>query len=152
MPVKQAIRISRLARSGVPPIHRYYKFTKGLQFIMKYLNQFLKFAADPFFKGKVLTVTGVREWVDYTSKAKMGWCVDVVITADATPYKTKNGETGSNLYEKLTLKMATKPSVSIGDSVLPVNPECSVYGEYRNQLSVRCDDVVAATSTNGKKD
>lgn len=108
---------------------------------MKYLNQFLKFSADPFFKGKTLTVTGIREWVDYTSKAKMGWCVDVVITADATPYRTKTGETGSNLYEKLTLKMASMPSVAVGDNVEPIDPECTIYGEYRNMLSVKCSGV-----------
>ena len=133
------------------PSRRYYKFMKGLQFIMKYLNQFLKFAADPFFKGKVLTVTGLREWVDYTSKAKMGWCVDVVIIADATPYKTKNGETGSNLYEKLTLKMASKPSVAIGDTVEPIDPECTIYGEFRNMLSVKCSGVRVAPAAGKDK-
>lgn len=120
---------------------------------MKYLNQFVKFAADPFFAGKVLTSTGIREWIDREKGAKLGWITDVVITADATAYKHKAGEVGSNLYEKLALKTPVKPSIAIGDAVLPVNPTCTVYGEYRNQLSVRCDDVVAApvTSADGKK-
>ena len=118
---------------------------------MKYLNQFLKFAADPFFRGKVLTVTGIREWADFTTKEKLGWCVDTVITVDSTQYKTKNGEVGSNIYEKVTLKATAKPSVSIGDSVMPVNPVCTIYGDYRNQLSVRCDNVVVAAPTAGKE-
>lgn len=128
-----------------------YKFTKGLQFIMKYLNQFLKFAADPFFKGKVLTVTGTREWVDHETKAKLGWIVDTVITADATEYKHKAGEVSSNLYEKLALKTPVKPSISLGDSVLPVNPVCTVYGDFRNQLSVRCDNVTIAPAAGKDK-
>lgn len=111
---------------------------------MKYLNQFLKFGADPFFAGKVLTVTGIREWLDHETKAKLGWIVDTVITVDDTPYKYKAGAAASNLYEKLALKTPVNPSVSIGESVVPVNPVCTVYGEYRNQLSVRCDNVVAA--------
>ena len=98
---------------------------------MKYLNQFLKFAADPFFAGKVLTVTGFRAWLDHDTKAK-------------------DGMTATNLYEKVPLKMEGKPSVSIGDSVLPINPVCTIYGDYRNQLSVRCDNVVVAAPTAGK--
>lgn len=119
-------------------------------FIVKYLNQFQKFSADPFFSGKVLTVTGIREWLDHETKAKLGWIVDTVITVDNTPYKCKDGVVASNLYEKLALKMAGKPSVSIGESVMPVNPVCTIYGEYRNQLSVRCDDVVVAAPAAGK--
>lgn len=59
---------------------------KSKVFIVKYLNQFQKFAADPFFAGKVLTVTGTREWLDHETKAKLGWIVDTVITVDNTPY------------------------------------------------------------------
>lgn len=117
---------------------------------MKYLNQFLKFAANPFFKGKALTVTGVREWTDFDTKAKLGWCVDVVITADDTLYKTKNGEIGSNLYEKLALKMTSKPLVSVGDIVEPIDPECTIYGEYRNMLSVKCSGVRVTSATEKK--
>lgn len=117
---------------------------------MRFLNQFLKFAADPFFAGKVLTVTGFRAWLDHDTKAKLGWIVDTVITVDNTPYKCKDGMTATNLYEKVPLKMEGKPSVSIGDSVLPINPVCTIYGDYRNQLSVRCDNVVVAAPTAGK--
>lgn len=118
---------------------------------MKYLNQFVQFAANPFFHGKTLTVTGIREWVDHETKAKLGWIVDTVITVDNTQYKCKDGVIASNLYEKLALKTPVKPSFSVGDSVLPVNPVCTVYGEYRNQLSVRCDDVIAAPAAGKDK-
>ena len=113
---------------------------------MRFLNQFLKFAADQFFMNKVLTVTGLREWLDHSTKAKLGWIVDAVITVDDTPYKCKDGVVANNLYEKLALKVEKKPAVSVGDCVMPVNPVCTVYGDYRNQLSVRCDDVVVATT------
>ena len=118
---------------------------------MKFLTQFLKFAADPFFAGKVLTVTGLREWLDHSTKAKLGWIVDTVITVDNTPYKCKDGVVASNLYEKLALKVEKKPAVSVGDSVMPVNPVCTVYGDFRNQLSVRCDDDVIAAAAGKDK-
>ena len=120
---------------------------------MRFLNQFLKFAADQFFMNKVLTVTGLREWLDHSTKAKLGWIVDAVITVDDTPYKCKDGVVANNLYEKLALKVEKKPAVSVGDCVMPVNPVCTVYGDYRNQLSVRCDDDVAApvTGADGQK-
>ena len=56
-----------------------------------------------------------------------------------------------SFYEKLALKVEKKPAVSVGDCVMPVNPVCTVYGDYRNQLSVRCDDVVVATTTGKDK-
>lgn len=82
-----------------------------------------------------------------------GWLVDTVVTQDSTDYKCKDGEAISNLHEKVSFKVrsASKPSVNVGDSVLPVNPECSVYGEYRNQLSVRCDDVTIVPATGKDK-
>lgn len=122
---------------------------------MKYLMQFLVFCWVEFRLGKVFQVTGLREWVDYTSKEKRGWCVDTVIVQDKTQYKAKNGEIGSNLYEKVTFKVeaAARPAVNIGDSVEPVGePTCTVYGDYRNQLSVRCAGVQVVPPAAGKKE
>lgn len=122
---------------------------------MKYLMQFLVFCWAQFALGKVFQVTGLREWVDYTTKEKRGWCVDTVIVQDKTKYKAKAGEIGSNLYEKVTFKVeaAARPSVNIGDSVEPVGePTCTVFGDYRNQLSVRCAGVQVVPPAAGKKE
>lgn len=122
---------------------------------MKYLTQFLKFYWQGFRNGKTFSVTGIREWVDYTSKEKRGWCVDTVIVEDKTQYKAKNGEIGSNLYEKVTFKVegTARPSVNVGDSVEPVGePVCTVYGDYRNQLSVRCSGVQVVPVATTKKE
>lgn len=122
---------------------------------MKYLTQFLKFYWQGFRSGKTFSVTGIREWVDYNTKEKLGWCVDTVIVEDKTQYKTKGGEIGSNLYEKVTFKVTTaaRPSVNVGDSVEPVGePTCTVYGDFRNQLSVRCSGVQVVPATTTKKE
>ena len=112
---------------------------------MRFLNQFLKFAADQFFMNKVLTVTGLREWLDHSTKAKLGWIVDAVITVDDTPSSAKT------VWLPIIFTRSWRSRWS--DCVMPVNPVCTVYGDYRNQLSVRCDDVVAApvTGADGKK-
>lgn len=102
---------------------------------------FLKFIWDEFCAGKEFTVTGVSEWVDYESKAHLGTKVDVVISADATTYKAKDGQQISNLYERLTFKIAKNVTVPIGAKVVPVNAVATVYGQYRNLLSVKCDDI-----------
>lgn len=113
---------------------------------MKYLSQFLEFCWMAFAKGKKFTVTGVRPWTDFQTKQPLGWIVDVAITADTTPYKLKDGESGSNLFEKIAFKCTAQPMVGISDEVVPVNPVCTIWGEYRNNLSVKCDAVVLAST------
>ena len=80
------------------------------------------------------------------SHVPLGWIVDVAITTDKTPYRLKDGETGSNLYEKLSFKCVKQPMVGVADEVVPVNPVCTIWGEYRNNLSVKCDAVVLAST------
>ena len=47
----------------------------------------------------------------------------------------------SNLFEKFTVKVFKDINVPVGATVELVNPVGTVYGEFRNQLSVRADDV-----------
>lgn len=108
---------------------------------LKLLNQFLKFDCDSFLSGKVLRVTGISENVDYNTKKHLGTKVEVVITRDDTPYHCKAGQVVSNRYEKLTLKLNKDVNVNLDDMVKPVNPIATVYGDYRNQLSIKCDDI-----------
>lgn len=108
---------------------------------LKKLSQFVLFDFQAFSKGKVYRVTGSSEWLDYATKAHMGTKVDAAIVKDGTPYKLKDGENVTNLYEKITFKIRKDVSVPINACVMPVNAVATVYGDYRNQLSVTADDI-----------
>lgn len=112
---------------------------------MKKLNQFVKFLFEDFSRGKVYRVTGVRPWLDFTTKELLGTKVEVIVAEDNTVYDTKNGETVTNLYEKLSFKIKKDVNIPVNARVIPVNPVAVVYGEYRNQLSVTADDIKVIT-------
>ncbi|MCI8526816.1 MAG: hypothetical protein HFF17_13080 [Oscillospiraceae bacterium] len=112
---------------------------------LKKLNQFLKFDFEAFSKGKVYQVSGTSEWVDFTSKAHMGTKVEVAILKDETQYKQKEGENVSNRYEKLNFKVRKDVKIPLNAYVVPVNATATVYGDYRNQLSVTADDIRVLT-------
>lgn len=112
---------------------------------MKHLSQF--FDTEAFFAGKELTVTGKKEYQDYDTKKHLGTIVEVVITKDDTPYRQKDGEHVTNLLEKLSLKVNKDiVDVPMGAQAIPVNPICSVYGDYRDKLSIVCEDIKFITS------
>lgn len=108
---------------------------------LKKLSQFLRFDFEAFAKGKVFQVTGCSKWVDYDTKAYMGTKVDVGIIKDVTQYQLKDGEIVSNRFEKLTFKVPKDINVPVDAYVMPVNAVATVYGEYRNQLSIKADDI-----------
>ena len=111
---------------------------------MKKLGQFLRFDWDSFAEGKLFRVKSLKPWLDFEDKEKvLGVSVEVVIVEDRTLYDHKPGEDVSNLYEPISFKVR-KPSVavSIGDLVVPVGAKATVYGEFRNKLSVKADDIM----------
>lgn len=108
---------------------------------MKKLSQFLKFDFEAFSKEKAFQVIGTSEWTDYNTKIHMGTKIDALIAKDATQYKQKEGEHVTNAFEKLTFKIRKDVNVPAGAFVMPVNASATVYGEYRNQLSVTADDI-----------
>lgn len=108
---------------------------------LKKLNQFLYFDYPKFAEGKVLRVIGITDWKDYTTKEHRGKKVETVIAEDNTKYTLKDGESVSNKYEKIVFKVKKDVTVPIDARVEPVNPVCTVYGDYRNQLSVIADDI-----------
>ena len=78
----------------------------------------------------------------YTNtKAHLGTKVETVIAKDQTPYKQKEGETVTNLYEKLVFKIKKDVKVPVNSYIMPVNAVAVVYGDYRNNLSVTADDI-----------
>ena len=109
---------------------------------MEYLYAYLRFDVAAFLRDKVLQATACGELVEFETGKHLGTKVTVAIISDKTPYPPgKNGAVRSNLYEKFTVKVNKDISVPVGATVELINPVGTVFGEYRNQLSVRADDV-----------
>lgn len=112
---------------------------------MKGLNQFMSFDWDAFAEGKSFLVTGISEYQDFDTKSHLGTKVECVIASDKTQYKFKEGEVFSNRFEKISFKVAKDVNIPVESRIVPKNAVATIYGEYRNQLSVKCDDVVIVT-------
>ena len=108
---------------------------------LKKLSQFNVFDFRKFSEGKKYMCVGISDYVDYETKRHMGTKVEAVITEDRTRYQQKDGECVSNAFEKLTFKVLKDIKVPINAYINPVNVDAKVYGDYRNQLSITCDDI-----------
>lgn len=105
---------------------------------MKNLGQFIFFKFNEFAKDKKFMVTEVSPWQDYNTKQVLGSAITVVIIEDNTDY----GKQGNNLYEKYKIKVRKQVNPSVNSLVMPTGEvEATVYGDYRNMLSVTCDDI-----------
>ena len=67
--------------------------------------------------------------------------IECVIASDNTKYTFKNGEKFSNRFEKITFKIGKDLEIPMDVRIVPRGVTASVYGEYRNMLSVKCTDV-----------
>ena len=108
---------------------------------LKKLTRFLQFNSTEFFKDKRFKALSISPWTDYDTKERIGNKIEVVIVSDRTDYGCKDGETVSNIYEKLIFKVAKDANVKAGMEIVPINPICNVYGDYRNMLSVVCEEI-----------
>lgn len=121
---------------------------------MKGLYLFQKFDLPAFLQGKTLTVTDCHPWKDRDTQQELGTALDTAITKDETAYPpTKDGRMVTNLFEKFSIKVPKVISVPVGSVVEIVNGTATVYGDFRNQLSVRAEDVkvVQAPAPGGKE-
>ena len=117
---------------------------------MKNLAQFAPFKCEEFLEKKLLAVTNCTVNIDFDSKKPIGSKIEVVITKDDTEYDANSkGEISTNLFEKLVIKV---PKMNL---VIPnmtyvklLNPKATIYGEFRNQLSITADDVVVLKNNN----
>ncbi len=112
---------------------------------MKGLNQFVKFDWDAFAQGKTFIVTGKSENLDWNSKKHLGSKIEVVIASDNTQYTFKDGTEFTNQYEKIAFKLSKDIDIPVGTRVVPKNAVAVVFGQFQNQLSVRCDDILVVT-------
>lgn len=120
---------------------------------MKGLNRFQNFDLLAFLEGKKLMCSGCRPWLNDDQK-EIGKKVDLVIVEDKTVYPVgKDGSAVTNIYEKMTVKVRKSIDVPVEAIVTIVNGTATVYGEYRNQLSVTAEDVklVAPPAASGKE-
>lgn len=116
---------------------------------MKGLSQFQCFDWDAFAQGKAFVVVGVGAYQDFQTKENLGTKLDCVIAIDKTVYDFKNGTPFSNRYEKISFKVKKDINIPLETRVVPKNVKATIYGEYRNMLSVTCEDVdiIPASST-----
>lgn len=118
--------------------------TKG-EPIMKGLTQFQYFDSEHFFKDKVLVVTGISPWTDFSTKDSLGTKVQLTIIEDNTQYlASSDGSKICNRFEKFTVKVHNPAvvNVEINDIVKIAKPIAKVYGEYHNMLSVVAENVI----------
>lgn len=120
--------------------------------MLRHIREYERFDLEGFIKLLELMVTNISAWEDYTTKARLGTKVEVVITKDDTPYQPgADGSVQTNIFEKLVFKVRkNEVAVKVGDIVVPKGAEALVYGDYRNQLSITADDVVKVPAE-GKK-
>lgn len=112
---------------------------------MKFLSQFQEFDFERFAKDKGFMVVGCSPWKEQETNAVLGTKVDTVIYADNTEYKRTEGDTSTNKFEKLSFKVAKAGlNIPVDSIVKPVNPVATIWGEFRNQLSVKCTDMQVA--------
>ena len=112
---------------------------------MNGLNYYEGFNWDGYAMGKEFMTIGVSELQDFETKKHLGTKVECLITEDKTPYPVKNGKQITNRYEKIVFKVMKDVDVPIESRVIPKNVVAKVYSlkgsNFRNQLSVTCDDI-----------
>lgn len=107
----------------------------------KKLAQFSYFDAEEFFSKLSLITVGKSTWTEYGTGTVKGTKVEMVIASDKHDYNTSESENINNMYEKFTAKISKDIDVPMNVKVRLVNPKGTIYGEYRNQLSVTADDI-----------
>ena len=56
-------------------------------------------------------------------------------------HRRSDGKAISNLFEKMDWKVERDINIPVGVQVEPVEGVATIYGEYRNQLSVKVADI-----------
>ena len=107
---------------------------------LKGLRNYEYFDADAFFEGKRLMVLRTFPWTDFPNKDNIcGTKIETVIFEDNTDYGDSEI---TNLFEKVVIK-TTKKNLSIPakTEIKCADIDGVLYGEYRNQLSLKCDNI-----------
>lgn len=108
---------------------------------LKKLNQFNYFDAEGFFGKLKLVTVGKSTWKDFDTGEIKGSKIELVVAGDRHKYRTTDGDVVNNMYEKISVKVAKEIDIPMNVEVILVNPEATIYGDYRNQLSVTAEDI-----------
>ncbi|WP_189723681.1 hypothetical protein [Staphylococcus warneri] len=124
---------------------------------MKHLKEFRQFDLDGFLKDKIITVSDIKQNVEYsdgkpTDNIK-GTTIVCIIKRDNTKYKGNenkaNYEVKTNEDNKFNVKIPSTDIVEIYNRLPKNKPvkllgvkNANVWGNFQNELSVECDDVV----------
>ena len=121
---------------------------------MKNLSKLLLFDSKTFFDSKEIRVVGDEPWYKYSAdsstKTVKGTKYKCIIVQDKTKYS--DDTVGGNDGEALVIKVedSVKPYKKFA-VINAIEPECKIYGEYRNQLSVVAKDVEFEVRNENKK-
>lgn len=109
---------------------------------LKKLSSLLNFNNQEFFENKTFLLFAIEDWEEFKSKRVLGAKYKVVIFEDNTNY---GGDMSvSNAGESLTVKVEGVKAVAYDGharKVRLINPQATIYGEFRNELSVKADGV-----------
>lgn len=109
---------------------------------LKKLSSLLNFDNREFFENKTFLLFGIEDWQEFKTKKVLGAKYKVVIFEDNTNY---GGDMSvSNAGESLTVKVEGVKAVAYDGrarKVRLINPQATIYGEFRNELSVKADAV-----------
>lgn len=109
---------------------------------MKGLGKFQTFDFKRFAKDKRFMSIDTQIWKDFDTGEVLGKKVTAVIIEDNTDYgQAKDGTKITNQFEKIQFKVPSQVEVPPNVEIKPVNPSATVYGEFRNQLSITADDI-----------
>lgn len=117
---------------------------------MKKLNQFLEFNHELFLRDKKFIVKGTQPYFEYVdgkrTEKQLGTTIICLISSDKTKYIDNGQEVvGVNELEEIRFKVPNNNDLELPYKALitPLNiMKCSVYGEFRNNLSIECEKVV----------
>lgn len=121
---------------------------------MKNLNKLMRFDSQTFFSNKDIRVVGDEPWIEYgadgSTKAEKGTKYKCIIANDMTRYS--DDTVGGNDGEALVIKVEGRAKqYSKFAAIKVIEPECKVYGDYRNQLSVVAKDIAVEGRNENKK-
>ncbi len=81
--------------------------------MLRHIREYERFDLEGFLHHMELMVTNIAPWEDYTTKARLGTKVEVVITKDDTPYQPgTDGSVQTNFLRNLSSKFARTTCLS----------------------------------------
>jgi len=107
----------------------------------KKLGLFQHFEADKFLKDKTLLALAVEPFVN-DDKIQIGYKVTVVVYDDSTDYGNSDVTNAGDSY-KVKIQNMQMNQFELPVMVKLVKPIGTVYGDYREKLSLSAENIIA---------